>query len=298
MTTRRDFLRAAAALPVGIGTAGAALRHPGQAEATRAPIRGPTVQLTEYERILAMNNLFDILGRPRSWSVVQQGFLPFAPERVLILEPWVLERPADRWRDEQRRILERMQRDAAAESPSCMNGYRRRVAESGISSEKLGLILWLTNELTRYYAAPEAWHEWAYNMTFREALGTTAIGRHFAMPHQFQYDAANYRATPIKTVNAGLDWWMILIPNGTNHWESLDELPVHAMFLYIVSGPHSAGPGDQLRRLELGSRVERLFSWDVPNAFVELSQMDRVSAARQMNRHFVCAADDRPQARK
>ena len=292
MTTRRDFLRAAATMPIGIGAAGAALHRRGQAEAAVAPIRGPAVKLGEYERILATNNLFDLLGGPRSWSVVQQGFLPFSPERVLVPEPWLLERPADCWRDEQRRIRERMQRDADAESPSCENGYRRRVAESGISFEKLGLILWLTRELTRFYAASQWWEEWAYHMTSREALGTTAIGRHFAFPHQFQYDPTSF-ATPVKTVNAGVDWWLVLIPGGTKHWESLDDLPVHAMFVHIVAGPHSAGPGDFLRRMELGSRVERLFSWDVPNAFLGLSQMDRVFAARLMNQHFVSAAGDR-----
>jgi hypothetical protein len=70
------------------------------------------------------------------------------------------------------------------------------------------------------------------------------------------------------------------------------------MFTHVVAGPHSAGPGDQLRRWERCSRVDRLFTWDFPNAFVELSQMDRVSAARLVNRHFVWAPDDCPQARK
>jgi hypothetical protein len=305
MTTRRAFLKIATAVPIlgldtremPIGIVRGALHHR-QVAPTAAPVHGADVPLNEYERILATSNLFNTLGRPRSWSVVHQGFLPISPDRVLILDPKHLDGLADRWlwRDEQRHIRERMQEDASAESPSCQNGYRRRAAENGVSTEKLGLILWLTNELTRYYAASDWWEEWAYNMTYREALGSTGVGRHSAMPHQYQYDAKTYAATTIKTINAGVDWWLVLIPGGTKHWESLNDLPVHAMFTHVVAGPHSAGPGDQLRRWELGSRVARCFSWDSPNAFVELAQMDRVSAARLVNRQFVLAANDCPQA--
>jgi hypothetical protein len=207
---RRSFFRAG--MGIGSGVAGGGLCHRAQVARANAPAHSAGVQLDEYERILATTNLFDMLGRPRSWSVVQQRFLPVSPERVLIME---LEHSADLWRDEQRRIRERMQEDATAESPSSQNGYRRHAFRNGISPEKLGLILWLTNELTRYYAASEWWEQWAYNMTYREALGSTGVGRHFAMPHQYQYDAKTYAATTIKTINAGLDWWMVLIPGGT-----------------------------------------------------------------------------------
>ena len=291
---RRNFLQAG--MGIGIGATAGGLCHSGQAAQGDAAVNGADLHLSEYERILATGDHFNRLGRPRSWSVIQQGFLPIFPERVLILERERLDGLADRWgwRDEHRRILERMQRDAAADLPSCVNGHRRRAAENGVSPEKLGMILWLTNELTRFYAASEWWEEWAYHMTSREALGSTGIGHGSAMPHQYQYDGKTYAATTIKTINAGLDWWMVLIPSGTKHWEPLDDQPVHAMLTHIVAGPHSAGPGDQLRRYELCSRVARCFSWDSPNAFVELAQMDRVSAARLVNRHFVLAANDRP----
>ena len=293
---RRNFLRAS----IGIGAAAGGLCHSGQAAQDAAPIQNAGVPLSEYERILATGNHFDKLGRPRSWSVIQQGFLPISPERVLILESERLDGLASRWlwRDEQARIRERMQKDADDEllNPS-ESGHYRYAFRNGISPEKLGMILWLTNELTRYYAAPQWWEEWAYHMASREALGSTSTGHRFAMPHQYQYDPKTY-ATTIKTVNAGLDWWLVLIPGGTKHWEPLDDLPVHTMLTHLVAGTHSAGPGDQLRRYELCSRVARGFSWDSPNAFVELSQMDRVSAARLVNRHFVCACDDRAQARR
>ena len=61
--------------------------------------RVPKATLPEYEQILARTRKLDYLGRPTSWSVVRQGFLPISPERVLILEPEENPRnktPADR----------------------------------------------------------------------------------------------------------------------------------------------------------------------------------------------------------
>jgi hypothetical protein len=286
---------------IGIGAAGGGFCRGGQAAHLAAPLPGAGVQLNEYERILATTNLFDTLGHPRSWSIVQQGFLPISPDRVLILEPEHLGLPVGGWRDEQCRIRERTQDAASAESPSCVNGHCRRAAENGVSPEKLRLILWLTNELTQYYSAPEWWEEWAYSMTFREALGSTGVGRGFAMPQQYQYDVKTCATTTIKTMNAGLDWWLVLIPGGTKHWEPLDDLPVYAMLTYVSAGP--AGPGPQLPGLQIrtmwhADQAARLFAGDSSNAFVELAQMDRVSASRLVNRHFVWAPDDSLRARK
>ena len=285
---RRSFLQAG--MGVGIGVAGGGSCQRGQAAYREAPIRSAGGPVTEYERILATANLFNSLGRPRSWALVQQGFLPISPERVLVLQPRDLARLPDRWHDEKCQIRDRMQADADQERMNPKpNGHRRHAFENGISSEKLGLILWLTRELTQYYAAPEWWREWAYNMTFRESLGSTSLGRHGAMPHQYQYDAKTYATTPINTVNAGVDWWLVLIPGGTADWEAFDHLPVHAMVTYVLAGLPSDGPGNRFRIEAYCEWVIRGFAWDSPNAFVELAKMDRASAARRMNQHIVPA---------
>lgn len=283
---RRSFLRAG----MGIGAAGCGVSDGTQAAPRERALCGAGGLVTEYERILATANLFNSLGHPRSWSLVQQGFLPISPDRVLILGVQQLGRLTNHWPNEEHRIRERMQKDADEErlNPT-PNGHRRHAAENGISSEKLGLILWLTNELTRYYAAPERWHEWAYNMTFREALGSTGLFRHAAMPHQYQYDAKTYATTPIKTVNAGVDWWLVLIPGGTDDWEAIDGLPVHAMVTYVLAGLPSDGPGNRFRIEAYCEWVTIGFAREMPDAFVELSKMDRVSAVQRMNRHIVSA---------
>jgi len=54
---------------------------------------GPTPGPGEYERIMGRTDLMDVVGRPRSWSVVSRGFHPFSPERIVVLRsgsehPW------------------------------------------------------------------------------------------------------------------------------------------------------------------------------------------------------------------
>ena len=283
---RRGFL--AAGMGIGIGAAGAGLCHSGQAAKGDTPVHGADVTLNEYERILATTNLFNTLGRPRSWSVVQQGFLPISPERVLILYPEQLGRLANWWRDKQARIRERMREDAPR---TFIANVPPRTAAS---AEQLGLILWLTNELTRFYSVPQWWDEWSYNLAYREALGTTGFLRHGAMPHQFQYHyhAKTYSGTPINTVNAMVDWWMVLIPGGTKHWGNIYDLPIHAIFTHVLQGSVYATPGDYLRILCHAEVTLHGFERDSPNAFIELSRMDRVSAARLLNRHVVAIAYD------
>ena len=282
---RRGFL--AACMGIGIGAAGGGLGHCGQVAKGDTPVHGADVILNDYERILATSNLFNTLGRPRSWSVVQQGFLPISPERVLILYPEQLGRLANWWRDKQARIRERMQEDASEDI------YRKRAAEDCGSPEQLGLILWLTNELTRYYSASQWWDEWAYNMAYREALGSTGFLRHGAMPHQYQYHyhEKTYDGTPINTVNAMVDWWMVLIPGGTRDWGNIWDEPVYAMFTHVLQGSVYALPGDYLRILcQAEGTLGTFAAAESPNALIELSQMDRVSAARLINRHVVSKA--------
>ena len=79
---RRDFLKTSFGL--GIGTAVTGLSGLARAAVPTAEAASTVPQLDEYERILATTKSLNVLGRPRSWSIVQQGFLPISPERVLL----------------------------------------------------------------------------------------------------------------------------------------------------------------------------------------------------------------------
>jgi hypothetical protein len=83
-TNRWGFFRGTLGLGLGLGTAGP-LTVPGRAPADVAP-HGPA--LSEYEHILSLTDSLDLLGVQRSWSVVRQGFHPFAPpERIIAALP-------------------------------------------------------------------------------------------------------------------------------------------------------------------------------------------------------------------
>ena len=140
----------------------------------------------------------------------------------------------------------------------------------------------ITGELTRYYAATELWDEWAYHMAWRERLGSTGIGGNVAVPHQFQVRGR------VTIVNRLMDWWLILLPHGI-HWNSLDDKPVHAMFTHIFPGPWGESPHLFLGAMDVLTSGLRSLGGPNSNAVVELSRMDRVSAARLVNHHVIMA---------
>jgi hypothetical protein len=280
---RRNFLQAG--MGIGIGAAGGGLCHSGLAAAGTAPIHNAGVSLSEYERILATTNRFNSLGHPRSWSVVQQGFLPISPERVLRFEPY--HGTGNRWTCsailQPDHIRARLSRDAS------QSDYHRRAAEEHLSDEKLRLIIKITGELARFYSVPEYWENWAFGMTMRESLMSTCSWRHLAEPQQWQHHLATSATRMIHTANATVDWWLILIPSGTVDWEPFDGEPTHIMFMHVFSRSYPAMPGAELMALELVGRAVRGLLTTSPDGLLELSQMDRVSAARRMNQHVISA---------
>ena len=284
---RRNFLQAG--MGVGIGAAGGGLCHLGQTTQQRdTPVHAADAPLSEYERILATTNGFNSLGHPRSWSVVRQGFLPISPERVLVLEPY--HGTGNRWtystvlRPDH--IRARLSRDAS------QSDYHRSAAQGDLSDEKLGLIIRITGELARFYSVPEYWENWAFGMTMRESLGSTCAWRHLAMPHQWQHHLATGATKTIHTANATVDWWLILIPGGTVDWEPFDGEPTHIMFMHVFSRSYPAMPSADLMALELVGRAVRDLLAASPNGLLELSQMDRVSAAWRVNQHVVSGLRD------
>ena len=285
---RRDFLRTTCGL--GIGTAAAELSGLARAAVPAAQAVPAVPQLNEYERILATTKALNYLGRPRSWSVVQQGFLPLSPERVIILQPWHPNTSFVSWGhypDERRRVLERLN--------AGISDYEKTAAERGVSPTKVDLILRITENFARYYSVPAYWPQWAYWLTVREATGSSASCG-FGMAHQFQYQPDQ----TIGTTNAQVDWWLVLIPGGTKDWDSLDGEPVHVVVAHVFSVPHSRYPGDSLRVWECSATGLRSFA-DTPAQYLlkaaALSKMDRVSAARLFNQHVISALPTCPAAR-
>jgi hypothetical protein len=272
MHTRRCFLGASLGLPLAMQGTMTSL------ERTLNPsmdIVG-SQQQAAYESIIARMRHMEYLGRPTSWNVVQNGFLPISPERVLILEPKDSPRhemAGDRW----------------LWAPAKRDRLMKRIADHGETNcrdEQLGLILRITQELASYYSAMEHWEEWAYRLALQESFYPSGIGSHLAVPCQFHV------VGNIRTVNRPLDWWMILFPHGIDCWETRWAAPqrIHAIFTLMQSRPWSEDPGVTIGMMSvLSCGLSSLPDTPPTPNFVEISQLDRVSAARLVNYHLVSA---------
>ena len=82
--TRRGFVRqcmgvgASLTAPVGSSLGAGIVRAPWLNESTE-------MRMSDYERILSHSDCMQVLGNPRSWSLVSQQLHPFAPERAVVL---------------------------------------------------------------------------------------------------------------------------------------------------------------------------------------------------------------------
>jgi hypothetical protein len=225
------------------------------------PIPATLSGFEEYEQALASSNGLEALGIPPSWSFVREGFHPLTPERSVIVPPDAAD--PYRYRDLSEQLKERLVRFAT---------WRDRP----YSDNKLLLILWLMDLLTSYYRVPGYLEKWADTLAKREALGTTGVGHHFGLLHQFQTTGT------VELRNHPVDWWLFLFPGGIDYWESLDEQPVHAMLGHVFAVPWGTTGRFVYRVLALAAQTARAV--DQASSWVEVSRMDRISAARFVNR--------------
>jgi hypothetical protein len=230
--------------------------------------------MTKYERILSQTDRLDILGVPRSWSVVRQGFHPFAPERIAVLPSGErLRHPIRCSRGVRARIEERI--------AEFREGRTHGAAE--LPPEKLESYFWVMDLFTSHYQTPEVFEDWVVGLAGRESLGSTGLGGHWGVVHQYQgrHDA------PVDC--PPVDWWLFLFPGGID-WASLDEEPVHALIGHVGRRPYIEMPGLMLDAWCLTSAIMRAVD-DVK----EVSRMGRVAGARHLNQIAAeCLEKDSP----
>lgn len=222
-TNRRGFFTGTLGLGLGLGTAGP-LTVPGRAH---ADVANHAPALTRYERILSQTDRLDILGVPRSWSAVRQGFHPFAPERIAVLPSGErLRHPTHRSRGVRGRIEERI--------AECRARFGHAAAE--LPPEKLESFFWVMDLFTGHYRIPEVFEDWVVGLAERESLGSSAMGGHWGLVHQYE----GGHGAPVDC--PPVDWWLFLFPDGID-WASLAEEPVHALIGHVGRRTYGGGVG-------------------------------------------------------
>ena len=249
MMNRRRFLSTGM---IGAGLAGTSTL----AAASLVKPAEPVATLNIFDEKWAKADL-EVLGIPKSWWHVHQGVFPFAPERVLVIK----KRP-DHW---------------------AFRPLKERLLEDGVggteyfSEEKLDYAIWITHMLAKCYHVPEYSERWATKLSKREDLGMgMAIAQHIGYVHQFQY-ASGPNCVP--TTNGAVDWWLVLIPDGVD-FQSLDDLPTHVLFGLVIA---DYGKDSHLY-CHWGGCLNYLIHSEVD--WIAVSQMDRLSAARYLNRRL------------
>ena len=218
----------------------------------------------EFERALSLPNAIDVLGRPRCWSLVRDGLHPISPERVVVMS----EEGCDSW----------LSREVEFENR--LGAYL--AGRFDLPAGQTDLIVHLMDVMTAHYHSPQLAVEWAAKMTMREALVSTNSGHGFGCLCQFQNDGL------VQVVNSPVDWWLVLFPEGVD-WGSCE--PVFGMIGHVFVPYHSHLAALKVRTYSLPDWVGKAIANDSkPDAWEKLAKLDRVSAARTINRaiaHYV-----------
>jgi hypothetical protein len=131
---------------------------------------------------LPANQLPDVLGRPRS-PAADLSHHPIAPERVVVLRGDGGDCRPTRKRNQMLR--------AALRKPFQVHDIGgRALGASQAPDDKLDCIFQVVEAMADYCESPHLYAGWSTGLARREALGSTGIGRGFALVHQFQDDAA------------------------------------------------------------------------------------------------------------
>jgi hypothetical protein len=254
-TSRRGFFAGAAVLGLGINS-------PMPQILTRPDAPDHSPEQLKYEHLLATTDQLEQLGIPRTWSVVEQRFHPFHPDRIAVLPSGAkLRYPDFRSPGARSRIIGRITQHGTGVAGGC----------SDLPSEKLESYFWMMDLITNHYQTPELFEEWTVGLGQRENLMTSAFRAHWGMVHQFQtaHDA------PVDC--PPMDWWLFLFPDGVD-WASMSEEPVHALIAQVGQQPFPINPGRWLRVMELTQRV----TTNADNGKI-VSQMGPAGAARYLN---------------
>lgn len=262
---RRNFL----GVSLGLG-ASASLMRRAESGVIRATSSGTTepegfASTGDVEERLSKIDRMEVLGFPRNWAVVHDGFHPFAPERVEVW-PSGSRLNFDRCDSTLRREIDRKIEELWADSSS--QGYP-------IPGEKRESFYQMIDRWTGYYDRPDLFEPWVLGLAGREALGSSWMGKHCGLVHQYgSTESVRVDCPPV-------DWWLFLFPQGID-WASLTDQPTYTLLGHVSRSPWWKGFTPMYRVWGLTqSLVGVVEDWP------RVSRMGRVDAARYLNRTIV-----------
>ena len=137
--------------------------------------------------------------------------------------------------------------------------------------EKLESCFRVMDLITGHYRVPEFFEDWVVGLAGRESFGSSAIGGHWGIVHQYE----GRHGAPVDC--PPVDWWLFLFPDGID-WASLAEEPVHALIGHVSRRPYWEVSGLMLDVWCLTSAIVMAVGDARP-----VSRMGRVAAARHLS---------------
>ena len=267
---RRDFL----GVPPGLGVSAPLVRRAegrevGAGLVGRARPEG-FASCGDVEAVLSNTNQLDLLGCPRNWAVVRDGFHPFAPERVEVW-PSGSRLEFDRCKSSLRREIDRKIEQLWADRSS--HGYP-------IPGEKRVSIYLMIDRWAGHYDRPDLFEPWVVGLARRESLASSSLGDQCGIAHQF------HSTGEVRVDCPPVDWWLFLFPEGID-WACPDGKPTHAVLGHVGRSPWHHVGGFMYRVWGLAQRL----ACDVGD-WPGVSRMGRVDAARYLNRAIVSLIEE------
>ena len=261
--TRRGFVRQC--LGVGASLTAAPLGSSLGAGSVKAPWLNESTEmrLSDYERILSHSECMQVLGNPRSWSLVSQQLHPFAPERAVVLPSDERSRYHDRCGKQLRCDIDKRIKLRFGH----LDGHDpRRFPESKRES-----IYWIADIMTGHYGVSRQFAEWVVGMAGREIIGSTALCA-CALAHEYQ------RGGPVPVDCPPVDWWLFLFPGGID-WAALDDQPIFALMAHVFRNDPSAQ--SWLGMYPIWILAQELLK-SIPD-WSQIARMGRLGACRHLN---------------
>lgn len=214
------------------------------------------------------------LGVPRNDHAIVNGQHPFSPNRIIALP-----------KDQVHGFVDAGLLPLCGQVREQVDDQLKPLKCNSCPDEKLALLVRIAAIFASHYKRPDALLTWSRGLVWRETFASTGVGRGCGIPHQFQRPPADC----VETDSGFVDWWVFLIPSGTD-FDGFDEMPVHFLAVHLFESWNTDIRG-QLNVWSLATRLMR----EPPPFFPtwhEFAQTEPIEAARLLNDRLFCLLEE------